>query len=260
MEKPIRVDGAYAAPQLASFGADFKALIFGATGALGGAFADALLQQAHTLVTASRGDLPETAAARQHHFVCDIGEEASLAAMATAVSELAPFDLIINATGLLHDGAFDVQPEKAMRQISADAMARVFAVNAIGPALIMKYFLPLLARDKKAVMAHLSARVGSISDNRLGGWYSYRAAKSAQNMLVRTAAIEFARRAPNGVIVGLHPGTVDSNLSAPFQRGTSPDKVFAPARAVAHLLGVIENLTAADSGGVFAWDGARLEA
>ena len=109
-------------------------------------------------------------------------------------------------------------------------------------------------------MAHLSARVGSISDNRLGGWYGYRAAKAAQNMLVRTAAIELARRAPSAVVVGLHPGTVDSNLSAPFQGGTPSEKLFTPAQAAAHLLNVIENLSPADSGGCFAWDGARLDA
>ena len=138
-------------------------------------------------------------------------------------------------------------------------MARVLAVNAIGPALIMRYFLPLMVRDNKAVMAHLSARVGSVSDNRLGGWYSYRAAKAAQNMLVATAAIEWARRAPNTVIVGLHPGTVDSSLSAPFQSATAAHKLFEPAQSAAYLLGVIDALSPADSGGVFAWDGARIK-
>ena len=253
-------DNAQSTPVLTSFGAGFKTLIFGATGAIGRALSDAVGQQkkAGMLVTTSRS--ARSFVSDDQHFSCDIADEASIAAVATAVTEMAPFDLVINATGLLHDEAAGVHPEKAMRQVSADAMARVFGVNAIGPALIMKYFLPLMARDKKAVMAHLSARVGSISDNRLGGWYSYRAAKAAQNMLVRTAAIEFARRAPSAVIVGLHPGTVDSNLSAPFQSGTPREKLFTPAQAAAHLLRVIENLSPADSGGCYAWDGARLDA
>lgn len=254
------VDDANATPVLTSFGDGFKTLIFGATGAIGGALSDAVGRHANAgpLVTTSRS--AGSFAASAQHFACDVADEASIAGVAAAVADMAPFDLVINATGLLHDETTGVQPEKALRHISADAMARVMGVNAIGPALIMKYFLPLMARDKKAVMAHLSARVGSISDNRLGGWYSYRAAKAAQNMLVRTAAIEFARRGPQGVIVGLHPGTVDSNLSAPFQGGTPSEKLFTPVQAAAHLLGVVDNLSAADSGGCFAWDGARLDA
>jgi NAD(P)-dependent dehydrogenase (short-subunit alcohol dehydrogenase family) len=253
-------EDAHSGPALTSFGDGFKTLIFGATGAIGGALSNAVghHQNAGMLVTTSRSS--GSYAAGGTHFTCDVSDETSIADVAIAVTEMAPFDLVINATGLLHDDAAGVHPEKAMRQISADAMARVMGVNAIGPALIMKYFLPLMARDKKAVMAHLSARVGSISDNRLGGWYSYRAAKAAQNMLVRTAAIEFARRGPQGVIVGLHPGTVDSNLSAPFQSGTPNGKLFTPTQAAAHLLDVIDNLSSADSGGCFAWDGARLDA
>ena len=142
------------------------------------------------------------------------------------------FHLIINATGLLHEGDENISPEKALRQIDGAKMARVMAVNAIAPALICKYFLPLMVRDEKAVLAHLSARVGSISDNRLGGWTSYRAAKAAQNMIVKNAAIETARRDKNKIIVGLHPGTVDTNLSAPFQANVAEDKLFSPARAI----------------------------
>ena len=253
-------DDANATPVLTSFADGFKTLIFGGTGAIGRALSDAVGQQANAgpLVTTSRS--AGSFAASAQHFACDVSDEASIAGVAAAVAVTAPFDLLINATGLLHDETIGVQPEKALRHISADAMARVMSVNAIGPALIMKYFLPLMVRDKKAVVAHLSARVGSISDNRLGGWYSYRAAKAAQNMLVRTAAIEFARRSPQGVIVGLHPGTVDSNLSAPFQGGTPSEKLFTPVQAAAHLLDVVDNLSPADSGGCFAWDGARLDA
>ena len=227
-----------------SFPDGFHALIFGAGGGIGAAFVDALMPYGR--VTAlTRADI-------------DICDEAALAALAAAQKPEGPFHLIINATGLLHDGA--VQPEKALRQITAENMARVLAVNTIGPALICKYFLPLMARDDKAVMAHLSARVGSISDNRMGGWTSYRAAKAAQNMVVKNAAIETARRDKQKIIIGLHPGTVDSRLSAPFQGNVAAEKLFSPAQSVGYLLRVIDTLTSKDSGQVFAWDGTFVPA
>jgi NAD(P)-dependent dehydrogenase (short-subunit alcohol dehydrogenase family) len=136
----------------------------------------------------------------------------------------------------------------------------VLAVNTIGPALIAKYFLPLMARDEKAVMAHLSARVGSISDNRMGGWTSYRAAKAAQNMIVKNAAIETARRDPQKIIIGLHPGTVDTQLSAPFQGNVAAEKLFSPAQSADYLLRVIDGVTAQDSGKLLAWDGQQVPA
>ena len=229
---------------LTSFPNGFRALVFGAGGGIGGALVAALTSQAH-VTGLTRADV-------------DITDEAARAALAEAQKAQGPLHLVINATGLLHDA--HVQPEKALRQISADSMARVLAVNTIGPALICKYFLPLMARDDKAVMAHLSARVGSISDNRMGGWTSYRAAKAAQNMVVKNAAIETARRDKQKIILGLHPGTVDSRLSQPFQGNVAEGKLFAPAQAAAFLLRVIDGSTAADSGKVFAWDGAEIPA
>jgi NAD(P)-dependent dehydrogenase (short-subunit alcohol dehydrogenase family) len=137
-------------------------------------------------------------------------------------------------------------------------MARVFAVNTIGPALVAKHFLPLLPRRGRSAFAAISARVGSIGDNRLGGWHSYRASKAALNMLLRNFAIELARRAPDAVCIGLHPGTVDTALSAPFRSRVAPDRLFTPARSAGHLLRVIEQATVADNGHVLAWDGARI--
>lgn len=231
---------------LSSFPSDFRALVFGARGGIGAAFVAAL--QTRCQVTGlTRADI-------------DICDEAALAALAERLKADAPYHLIINATGLLHDEAADIQPEKALKQINAKAMAHVLAVNAIAPALIAKYFLPLMARDEKAVMAHLSARVGSISDNRMGGWTSYRAAKAAQNMVVKNAAIETARRDKQKIIIGLHPGTVDSPLSAPFQGNVAEDKLFSPAQSAAYLLAVIDGLQADDSGKVFAWDGQAVPA
>ena len=231
---------------LSSFPSDFRALIFGARGGLGAAFVDALEQRCQV-----------TGMTRANIDICD---EAALAALADREKAHGPLHLIINATGLLHDAAADIRPEKALQQITAAVMAEVLAVNTIGPALIAKYFLPLLAREEKAVMAHLSARVGSISDNRMGGWTSYRAAKAAQNMVVKNAAIETARRDKQKIIIGLHPGTVDSDLSAPFQANVAADKLFTPMQSVDYLLHVIDGLAPQDSGKVFAWDGQEVPA
>jgi NAD(P)-dependent dehydrogenase (short-subunit alcohol dehydrogenase family) len=236
-----------------SFPPHCNVLVFGAGGAIGGALVRAL-QNRYTVTALMRGD-------------GDVSDEAAMAALADKLAnklgdksgDSPPFHLIINATGLLHDAA-GLMPEKAMKQIEGAKMARIMAVNAIGPALICKYFVPLMARDSKAVMAHLSARVGSISDNRLGGWTSYRAAKAAQNMIVKNAAIETARRDPQKILVGLHPGTVDSRLSAPFQTNVSEGKLFTPDQAATHLLAVIDRLSADDSGYVFAWDGTKIPA
>lgn len=229
-----------------SFPDAFNALVFGAAGGIGAALCEALTSRCQ--VTAlTRAD-------------ADITDEAALARLADKLKAHAPFHLIINATGLLHDADGGVRPEKAIKQIDGEKMARVLAVNAIGPALILKYFVPLMACDDKAVMAHLSARIGSLSDNRLGGWTSYRAAKAAQNMIVKNAAIETARRDKDKIIIGLHPGTVDSRLSAPFQANVADDKLFSPAQSAGYLLAVIDKLTAPDSGFVFAWDGQKIPA
>ena len=151
-----------------------------------------------------------------------------------------------------------MDPEKHWSAIRAESMARAFAVNATGPALVARAFLPLLPRSGRSVFAALSARVGSIDDNRRGGWYAYRASKAALNMLLKNFAIELARRAPEAICVGLHPGTVDSALSRPYQAGVPAAQLFSPAQSAAHLLNVLDGLVPADSGGVYAWDGRRV--
>ena len=217
------------------------AAVIGASGGIGAAFVAAL-----------------TAAGTQVHALSrpafDLTDEASIAAAAAQIGT--PLDLVIVATGTLVAGPRT--PEKAMRDLSADSLARYFAVNATGPALVAKHFLPLLARDPHTTFAALSARVGSISDNRLGGWYGYRASKAALNMLIATLAIELARTRPQAICVGLHPGTVDTRLSAPFQRGVAD--LFTPERSAAALLEVLARLTRADSGGCFDWRGERVPA
>lgn len=186
----------------------------------------------------------------------DLMDEASIKAAADRVrAAYGTVDVVILATGLLHgDG---VAPEKSWAKVDADAMARVFAINTIGPALVAKHFLPLLTRERKSVFAALSARVGSISDNRLGGWVSYRASKAALNQVIRTFSIELKRKNPKAICIGLHPGTVDTALSKPFQ-ASAPKGVFEAENAAAHLLTVIDQRTVDDSGDVFDWAGQPI--
>ena len=172
----------------------------------------------------------------------DLLDEASIEAAAGSCGD--GLRLVIDATGFLHDGQF--QPEKSWRQLDPVHLARSFAINATGPALLMKHFLPRLARDGRAVFATLSARVGSISDNRLGGWYAYRASKAALNQLVRTASVELARSRPEAVCVALHPGTVDTGLSGPFAKNGLD--VVPAAEAATRLLAVIAGLGSERSG------------
>jgi len=178
----------------------------------------------------------------------DLEDEAGIA-KAAELAAAQPFAtrFVFDATGVLHGE--DLAPEKSLRDLSIDALARSFAVNAIGPALLMKHFLPLLPREGRAVFATLSARVGSIGDNRLGGWYGYRASKAALNQFVRTAAVELRRTRPQAICVALHPGTVATRLSAPFAK--SGLEVRAPETAAKDLLDVIGRLTPAMSGGFF---------
>ena len=187
-----------------------------------------------------------------------IEDEDVVAEYANRAARHGPLDAVIVATGVLHDDQ-GLRPEKRLADLNAADLARAFAVNAIGPALVAKHFLPLLRRDAKTVFIALSARVGSISDNRLGGWASYRASKAVLNMLVRTAAIEHRRSHPHSVVAAVHPGTVDTRLSAPFQTNVPPDQLFTAPHAARQISKVIDQLTPADSGGFFAWDGTPIE-
>lgn len=215
-----------------------RSVVIGASGGIGGALADALEARGGEVVRLSRPEL-------------DITDEAGIASIAARVGAI---DQLIVATGLLHDD--EQTPEKSFRALDLAALARSFAVNAIGPALVAKHFLPLLPRDRRAVFAVLSAKVGSISDNRLGGWYVYRASKAALNQLIRTLSIELRRTHPLAVCVALHPGTVDTRLSKPFQRGV-PD-LFTPERSAQALLAVLDGLTPDESGRLWAWNGQEI--
>jgi NAD(P)-dependent dehydrogenase (short-subunit alcohol dehydrogenase family) len=228
---------------LLSFPPGGLAVVIGTSGGIGGAILGDLQKAGFAQVVGlSRRQLDIT-----------IEAEIGVAAAEISASGL-ELRLLVCATGLLQDAS--QQPEKSWRELDADKLARSFAVNAIGPALVMKHFLPLLPRQGKSVFAALSARVGSIGDNHLGGWYGYRAAKAALNQLIHSAAIELARRQPDALCVALHPGTVATRLSQPFaKQGLA---VRQPAIAAADLLAVIDGLTAAQSGGFFDHHGASI--
>ena len=187
----------------------------------------------------------------------DITEELEISAAVEKISAgVDKLHLVINCVGILHEG--EMLPEKSLRQINPDNLMRYFQVNSIGGILLAKHLQPLFKHKEKNIFACISAKIGSIGDNRLGGWYGYRASKAALNMFMRTTAIEYSRRCPKTIVVTLHPGTTDTNLSQPFQRNIPPEKLFPVERTVKQLLNVIANLKAEDSGEFFSWDGSRL--
>jgi NAD(P)-dependent dehydrogenase (short-subunit alcohol dehydrogenase family) len=227
-----------------------SAVVIGASGGIGGAIEAALNDEGsfHTVHGFAR-----SRSGVQH---LDLLDEGSIAAAAAHVAGGPPPALVIVATGLLH--ASDKGPEKALRDLDPAWLAQVHAVNAIGPALVAKHFLPIMPRTGRTVFAALSARVGSISDNRLGGWHGYRASKAALNMLIRNLAIEERRRNDRAIVVALHPGTVDTGLSRPFQGNVPPGRLFTPDRAALQLLDVIEGLKVIDSCKLFDFEGKEV--
>ncbi|HEY9640264.1 MAG TPA: SDR family NAD(P)-dependent oxidoreductase, partial [Coleofasciculaceae cyanobacterium] len=187
----------------------------------------------------------------------DITEEAQIAAVVQKIqSETAALHYVINCVGWLHEGT--QQPEKSLRQLNAEQLLRYFQVNSIGAVLLAKQVQPLLKHPDRAILATISAKIGSIGDNALGGWYGYRASKAALNMFMKTAAIEYQRTCPRAIVVTLHPGTTDTQLSRPFQRNVPPEKLFSVERTVQQLLAVLDQLQEGDSGGFFSWDGSPL--
>lgn len=230
--------------------------IIGASGAIGGAMVERLaarddIEKIYALSrSATDFDSPKI-----QTLSIDLADEDSICKAAQSIEE--ELDQIVVATGLLHEA--EIMPEKALRDLSADAFHQLFAINTIGPALVAKHFLPKLPRDRRAVFAAISARVSSLGDNRLGGWYAYRASKTALNMVLKNASIEMGRKYDQAIIIGLHPGTVDSNLSKPFQKMVADGKLFTPAFSAEKLLAVMDAVSPVDTGKLFAWDGQEIE-
>lgn len=219
-------------------------VVVGASGGIGRALAEAL---------EARGEAVHRLSRKEQGF--ELADEKSIAVAAAGV----PFesiDRLIVATGMLHEE--DHGPERSLRQLDGARLLRSFAVNAVGPALLLRHLSLRLCRNGPSLAAFLSARVGSIADNRLGGWYGYRASKAALNQLVRTAAIEIGRSRPEAVVVALHPGTVDTAMSRPFQAGVPEGQLVSAECSAAHLLRVMDGLQPGDSGGFFDWAGKPI--
>jgi NAD(P)-dependent dehydrogenase (short-subunit alcohol dehydrogenase family) len=243
------------------------ALVTGASSGVGLAIVEWLLAQRATAcviavarsaqASASLAALQVRAGPRLLRLDVDITDADALGRLADqAAATRRPLQLVVNAAGMLH--ADGLRPERSIRDVRAATLQRVFALNAFAPILLAQALLPLIPTAMPAVYASLSARVGSIGDNQLGGWYAYRASKAAQNQLMRTLAIELRRTHPQLACVSLHPGTVDTPLSKPFQRSVAPERLFSPARAAAQLMQVVAGLGPQQSGSFLAWDGSQI--
>ncbi len=229
--------------------------IIGASGAIGMALANHYAQQnSNDHVIAFTRATTAFSHSNIENRLIDFASEDSLADCANRHQ----WDLVIIAIGILTDDIID-KPEKSFKQLSQHQLEHLFTVNTIYPALTAKYFMPQLVKNARSVLAIVSARIGSISDNRLGGWHAYRASKAALNMLIKNFAIEMQRVNQQAIIIGLHPGTVDSKLSKPFQKNISPQQLFSPPQATSYLVTVIENATHDQSGSCIAWDGSIVE-
>lgn len=235
-------------------------LVAGASGGIGQAFCQQLAVQfpdVHLIRLARHTDslLPLSIATQDLSF--DLTDEASMIAVLQTLPNNAAIDWILIATGWLHD--HNTQPEKTWRTLEADHLLRSFTLNTVGPALLVKHLLARLNPKHPTTIGILSARVGSISDNRLGGWHSYRASKAALNMLIKNFAIELNRIKRPTIIVGLQPGTTATALSAPFQRNVAPDQLQTPAFTAQHLIKVMQTRQLGDTGQLFDFMGLAFD-
>jgi NAD(P)-dependent dehydrogenase (short-subunit alcohol dehydrogenase family) len=253
--------------RLSSFAAPIRALVVGASGGIGSEIVAALAesssvervfgtsrraidQRLRALVDASAGKVSV-------HFM-DLTRESEIRAAVAELSAQGPLiDLVINCAGLLHDGG-NLGPERKLDHVEPANLERLFRVHAVGPLLLAKCLQPMFPRKGRVVFASLSARVGSIGDNRAGGWYAYRMSKAAHNMAIKNLSIELRRRAAGMICVSLHPGTVESELSRPFISRVAKEKLFSPRRAARQLLEVIDSLGPDHNGGFYAWDKSKI--
>jgi len=254
---------------LQSYGENLTIALIGASGGIGQAMLQQLLDSPNVDRVYSFCRQPLEGGPRHTPGIIDIADDDSVAAAAQSLTGVS-LDLVLVTTGLLHGDQLQpeksirqlhgdqLQPEKSIRQLDGDSFQQLMTINSLGPMLVAQHFLPLMPRKKRSAFAAISARVGSIGDNRLGGWYSYRASKAALNMMLRCLSIETRIRYPQLIIAGLHPGTVETGLSEPFRRNVKPEKLFSLQQSAAYLLEVLEGLDEKDSGSVFAWDGQRV--
>ena len=252
---------------MSSFGSSLNVAIIGATGGIGQHFVQYFQQStAVQKIWALGRTLPnkisdnEAFQEKCSWITVDLENEETIDSAAKLIKgQSKPLHIVIVAVGLLHDNE-DIFPEKTWKTLNSDSFEKLFRTNTFGPALAAKHFLPLLSREKKSVFAALSARVGSITDNKMGGWHSYRASKAALNMLIKNFSIELSYRNPSALCIGLHPGTVNTALSAPFQSNVPPTQLFHPSESVKKMVKVLNNLDSANTGNIYAWDGEKIPA
>ena len=244
-----------------------NALIIGASQGIGLGFVQKLLQDGRIdkiYATYRRAEtatkliaLANTYPDKLTCLVMDVTDESEIEVCTQNISaEIQKLHLVVNCVGILHDSS--LQPEKSLRQINSENLLKYFQINSIAAVLLAKHLLPLFKHPEPSIFACISAKVGSIGDNRLGGWYGYRASKAGLNMFVKTTAIEYKRKSPKTIVVTLHPGTTDTRLSFPFQKNVPAEKLFSVERTVNQLMDVMENLRDIDSGEFFSWDGSKL--
>ena len=233
--------------------------VIGSSGAIGNALSNRLLEDdsVEIIYKFSRSQKSKDNQKEKNFFI-DIEDENSIKKSTENIPEDIKFDMIFVATGILHNDD-DIFPEKSIKDINADKLKRVLSINTIGPTLVGKYFIPYLNNKSKSIFAFLSARVGSISENKLGGWYSYRSSKTALNQIIKNFSIEIKRTNPNAIFVGLQPGTVSSFLSKPFEKNVKSENLFTPDFSASKLLEVIDNLESKDTGKLIAWNGKEIQ-
>ncbi len=234
-----------------------KVAVIGSSGAIGNAFLEHYIkdESVENIFSFSRSNI-SIENNKVIHGLIDVENETSIQKASQSLEEV-KLDEIIIASGLLHTEDFG--PEKSIKDLKPDNILKILSVNTVGPAIVGKYFLPLLNKKNKSVMAFLSARVGSISENKLGGWYSYRASKAALNQIIKNFSIEINRVNPQAIILGLQPGTVESNFSQPFKKNVKEGNLFTAEYSVSMLLDVINSSTTKDSGKLIGWDGEEIK-
>ena len=232
-----------------------NALVIGGNGGIGRALLEGLSERGEydRIHATWHNSEPAWSGAAVSWHQLDVTDEDSMQSLAAALGDV---DLCINAVGMLHDASFT--PEKATRHINTDYFLKSMTVNTLPTLLLAKHLGKCFRHGRQAHFATVSARVGSIGENYLGGWYSYRASKAALNQVLKTLSIEWKRSLPNVIVSALHPGTTDTALSAPFQKNLPAGQLFEPAKTAGYLLDVLDSLTPEQSGGFWSFDGERL--